>query len=553
MGCPPSDAARNDGGKKGRCDRRVWVSAGAVFVLLVTLVIGVSNQGGFYSTARLHLALGLGLALALTLSAGPDALHALRRPPALTGLLLAAWILAASAMHGSLDRGLPAAGLAAGIAAVYMIVPCLLQADREMLAVSLIWLGGLVALTSWLGVVLHLHRWAWEGQGLWRASGAITYPNATAVILVSLALWSLAQMPVPPGLGQGTGDSAALGPAWMVPALTTMMLTAAAATLSRGGALALLVGCAVLLPLAGPATRRAAVPPVAGAAVSFAALVPCLRSGQPPQPLLATIGLAAGTVIGTRADGNARARQRSLLTAVTKVVGLEPRENGTLVPRSLLIGTGAAFAAGLVVLADGFEHSLRQIVDARVLTGPSYRGEAARAALERIADSPWIGAGPGEGQVTWTTSSGVNRTLIFLHDEYLQVVLELGVLTGLLVLLHLVLSAASSWKSGPPCEGTASALLIRRSTRAGGLAAFAAFAVHSAVDFTWHLPALPLVVATLLAFALPTAEHVHRPGSSSGSVPDDIDVRDDVADVREGPSNNSDKSSITHSAHPPMT
>ncbi|MDQ1292252.1 MAG: hypothetical protein QG608_130 [Actinomycetota bacterium] len=553
MGCPPHDAARDDAGEKGRYDRRVWASAGAVFVLLVTLVVGVSSQGGFYSTTRLHLALGLGLALALTLTAGLDALQTLRRPPVLTGLLLAAWILAVSALHGALDHGLPAAGLAAGIVAVYMIVPCLLQADREMLAASLVWLGGLVALTSWSGVVLHLHRWAWEGQGLWRASGAITYPNATAAILVSLALWSLAQMPLPPGRGQGTATSAAFGPAWIVPALTTVMLTAAAATLSRGGALALLVGGAVLLLLAGTATRRAAVPPMVGATVSFAALVPCLRSGQPPQPLLATIGLVVGTMIGTRADENARARQQRFLTTVTTAVGLKPRDRGTVVPRALWIGAGTAIAAGVVVLTDGFEHSLRQIVDARVLTGPSYRMEAAGAALERITDSPWIGAGPGEGQVTWTTSSGVSRTLIFLHDEYLQVVLELGVLTGFLVLLHLAAGAASAWKAGTPREGSAAPPQLRRSARAGGLAAFAAFAVHSAVDFTWHLPALPLVVATLLAFALPAAEHAHSPGPASGSVPDDIDVRDDIADVSEGSSNNSGKSSITYSTHPPMT
>jgi len=545
--------AQDRAGGKGEPDRTVWASAGAVFVLLVTLVIGVSSQGAFYSRTRLHLALGLTLAVALTLPAGSRVLDALRRPPALTGSLLAAWILAVGAMHGTLGRGLPAAGLAMGVVAVFVVVPCLLAVDREMLASSLVWIGGLVGLTSWLGVVLHLHRWAWEGQGLWRASGAITYPNATAALLVSLALWSVARMSLPSDPDRDTTTSVAFGPRWTVPALVTVMLTAAAATLSRGGALALLAGGAVLLVRSAPGTRGAAVHPVLGATVAFAGLAPSLLSGEPARPLPAVVGLALGILIGVRADEQVRARQNSVLTGAAAAVGLVPGEPRRRILRAAAAGGVAVLAAGPLLLADGFVRSLHKITDVRVLTGPSYRVDAARAAFDRITDSPWIGTGPGEGEVSWTTSSGVSRSLMFLHDEYLQVVLELGVLTALLVLVHLLACAHSVLRAPRVPHESLSSRRARRNAGAGGLAAITAFAVHSALDFTWHLPALPLVVAAVLALTPSGPECMEQPERGQESTPDDVDVRDGVTDVREAPAKNVDKSSITHSTHPPMT
>ena len=115
-----------------------------------------------------------------------------------------------------------------------------------MLLTGLMCCGVFVAGLGWLGVVLHDPRWAWQGQGLWRASSTLTYPNATAVVLAMLALLAIAR-------------SSAPAPSILLRLATTGLFTGLAATLSRAGLLALAVG--ILDPgrphrSAGSAARR---------------------------------------------------------------------------------------------------------------------------------------------------------------------------------------------------------------------------------------------------------------------------------------------------------
>lgn len=85
----------------------------------------------------------------------------------------------------------------------------------------------------------------------------------------------------------------------------------------------------------------------------------------------------------------------------------------------------------------------------------------------------------------------------YVHNEYLQVLAELG-FVGLALLIVLLASLAwAVWRGRPHAPSTA--------VWAGAAAGLAALAVHSALDFLWHLPAIPLAGAVLAGLVLPTA------------------------------------------------
>jgi hypothetical protein len=66
--------------------------------------------------------------------------------------------------------------------------------SREMVLSGALAVGVAVAMTGWLGVALHQRLWGLPSQGLWRAASTLTYANATAALLVPLALVALARL-----------------------------------------------------------------------------------------------------------------------------------------------------------------------------------------------------------------------------------------------------------------------------------------------------------------------------------------------------------------------
>jgi hypothetical protein len=126
----------------------------------------------------------------------------------------------------------------------------------------------------------------------------------------------------------------------------TGLLTGLAATMSRAGALALVVGLIVLAGLRGPGvTARAAVGPVAGALVAILGLLPSMPAASPPRPALALVGLGAGLALAAMV---ARVRRWPALVLVGGV---------------LLAGV-----AGLLLSAGGggMGGAAQQVADARV-------------------------------------------------------------------------------------------------------------------------------------------------------------------------------------------
>jgi O-antigen ligase len=103
--------------------------------------------------------------------------------------------------------------------------------------------------------------------------------------------------------------------------------------------------------------------------------------------------------------------------------------------------------------------------------------------------------GPGRIALVWTTADG--RTVIsrYAHNEYLQVLVQLGVIGFLLLLVLLAAITRTVW------QGRAAAPSPQ--LWAGVAAGLVALAVHSGLDFLWHIPAIPLLGALLIGLTTP--------------------------------------------------
>ena len=443
-------------------------------LVVVALVAAVGAMGGY--AWPLQVAMGLLLALALVLarrSAGGLRLDRRLAPTLVAAAVLAIWAVLRGALEGGAASGAAAGALLAGIVVVVLIGRLLSAAERESLAVAAVALGLLVAVTGIVGVALHLEPWALPDQRLWRAASSLTYANAAGGLLAPLALLSAA------GLVARPRAVARL-------LTTTMLLAGLGATMSRGGLAALLAGAAVLAALVGvrPLLREV-WPPVLGAAVVVAGLVPSLPVGRPPAPVTAAIGLAAGLTTAVLA-GRPRARPVVLGVALA----------GALAAAPLVLDVPAA---------------------PRLTLASPDRVDELRAAFRLVAERPLVGVGPGRAQLVLPSPDGSFRVARYVHNEYVQVLAEFGAIGAALLATLL---------------GTAAWLLVRSRPAArepvlwaGVVAGLAGFALHSAVDFLWHLPVLPLTAALLFGLALPvrkgdTCSTAHRPGSLQRSSSD---------------------------------
>ena len=251
-----------------------------------------------------------------------------------------------------------------------------------------------------------------------------------------------------------------------------VLLVGLGATVSRAGVLVLLAGLAVLMALSGVATTlRQAVPPFVGASIGFAALLPVLPAGTSARPWLAVGGLLVGvlvTIFLTRL-----VHHRAVAAFLT------------LVPLTLAtVGAAGGLARPAVMTVAGS----RLTLDSFGRTG------AARAAVRMVAAHPWIGVGPGRARFFWVDPGGHGFVARYAHDEYLQLLAELGFvgLTILLALLAaLILVLARGRRAAPEVPPL----------WAGTVAAFAVLVVHSGFDFLWQIPAIPLAGGLLVGLA----------------------------------------------------
>jgi hypothetical protein len=240
-------AGRSGARADGTSER--WTTQLAGFLLLVAATAGLLGQGAYYPSMQRPVGPLIAAATLLGLVARPLTRDDLGLPPVVLALALAAWAVFDGALVGVVGAGVGPALLLVGVVAVLLVCRRLRSEDRELLLAGLIGIGLLVAAAGWLGVAGRAGSWAFQAQGLWRASSTLTYPNATAALLAVISLLVLGRLVATPG-------SVPLALA------ATGLLTGLAATMSRAGALALVVGLLVLAGLSGlGATARAAVGP----------------------------------------------------------------------------------------------------------------------------------------------------------------------------------------------------------------------------------------------------------------------------------------------------
>ncbi len=423
----------------------------STLLVVAALAAAALAQGGYYRTGQWAVA-GL-LAVAAVVEGRRSGFSvAVRQPLVRVCGALAAWSVVAAVLAGDGSSALSTVLVLAGGVIVVGTCAHLDAGQRDQLGAAVVVLGVLVALTGWMGVAWHREPWALVDQGLWRAATTITYANAAAGFLAVVALQSLAR-----SSGRPSSPWSAAG--------NCLLLTALGATFSRGGLLAFVAGTMVLGRLLGVSTLvRTAAAPAVGALIALAGLWPSVPASSPARAALAVGVLAVGLLV---AVGTAR-----------------------LPPRRLLIGALAGVPL-LVLLASGpVSEATASIAAARFDVSSSDRAGEATSALRLAARHPVAGVGPGNADLSWERSDGALFVARYAHNEYLQILAELGVV-GLMLLLALMAVVVRTVRRSSLASAS-------RPLWAGAAAGLMAFAVQGLFDFGWHLPAIALTGAVLV-------------------------------------------------------
>jgi len=162
--------------------------------------------------------------------------------------------------------------------------------------------------------------------------------------------------------------------------------------------------------------------------------------------------------------------------------------------RKLLIGLIAAavalpFATALLSRSDEGSNSFGASATRLTATG-SNRAQYWRVAVDQCAGRPLIGHGVGSYAGAWLKHRTIDEKVVNAHSLPLETAAELG-LAGLLLLVAAVAGVV---------------LALRRSTDpeavAGSAAALLTWAVASASDWHWQVPAVTAVSVSLIGLAL---------------------------------------------------
>ena len=118
-----------------------------------------------------------------------------------------------------------------------------------------------------------------------------------------------------------------------------------------------------------------------------------------------------------------------------------------------------------------------------------------------------VGTGIGRSRFLWATGDGNGQIAQYVHNEYLQTLVDLGAIgAGLLLLLLAAIVVLVRRGRGYP---------HRPGIWAGAAAALVAFAVHSGVDFLWHIAVLPLAAGLFLGLAAPAIGGITARGTTA--------------------------------------
>ena len=473
------------------------------------LVVYLSLQGGGYDViVRGEIGLLTWWAVLLAAVAGLLAGRSLPRSARVAVLVLglfATWTTLGAIWGESAERAVEEAARVWGYAGVFVLA--LIAQGRGGLRRTAASLGAGIAVVGILALLSRLHP-DWFP------------PNEIAEFLPTTA----SRISYPLGYWNGVGALIALGApllAWHASAARSLgaralaaaalppLLLAAYLTLSRGGAIDLAVGAAVLVALH---PRRLQILPTLVIAAAGGLLLVVLASSRDAlqaglldeaaksegdQMLLATTGVAVIAGLAQAGISGAARSGRIRWPSVPRGLALQ------IAGGTALVIVAVALAAGLPgSVSNGFEE-FKQPVD----PGDSAsRFESASGngrwqywgrAVDAFESEPVTGIGPGSYQYFWARDPGLPGAVRDAHSLYVETLGELG-LPGLLILL-----AATGWVLWFGIRRCLAAAGARRALLAALVASCSVFAFGAAIDWIWEIAVLPIVfllaAAALLA------------------------------------------------------
>jgi O-antigen ligase len=470
----------------------------AALIAPVLLIVGLALAGGGFDVSSRHIAgLAVWLVVVALLVLGAGSRAKLGRPfYRVAGLIGGLALLSAisSLWSGSIELSAIEADRILVYLSFFLAAFLIAQTDerRQRFAEGLAIAVALVALlglgSRLLPHVLEVGDSLGTGPrlryplGYWNANGAI------AGIAIALLLWTSRR---------ATWSAMR----WLSVAAMPAVLLTIYFTYSRGGLLALLVGCGCLLVLS-----RDRLWMLATLAIGVIGGLPAVLAVQARRSLADNLSSQAAvdqgvTVLLILLAGTALAL---LLYAVLRRA--ESRE-GSLTGRALRLSQSplllkrvallaAVLAIGVAIAVGGRAWHQFSSPDIQFPNHPEQhfgdlsgagRYDFWRVAIDAAREKPILGHGAGTYEFSWEQHRSITLPVHDAHSLYLEAFAELGVVGGLLVLAlvgTLLWCGFSAWRAAPYPE---------RERHAALFAAMLAFAVGAAFDWFFEIAALGAV------------------------------------------------------------
>lgn len=402
--------------------------------LVVLIAIGTWRTGAFFKPDVVTLPC-LCLALALV---SPAVWAWLRRNPvslAAGAVATTWWIVDAQVWAHSIESWRLAATWVCA-AAGYGVSRALPSPAKRIGALAVTIIGFALSVAGLALVAARSTTWTWPDERSLRFQGPLTYPSAIGLyLLITLVA----------GIEIGRSGEA---PSWsrLMTPVRAVILLGVVATDSRGALLALVV----LLFFRG--IRWEIGQAVVAAAIASPVLLFGQRDGVRPWLILGAGLVAVG-------------------------VATVPRHVVRKAIRYLAIpalGVTAWLLATQHHAVSGFDASWTE------------RGHILRGAVKVFTAHPILGAGP-DPFIPTSTLSGQPGVDAFAHNEFLELLLSVGVVGSLVLVVACYLAVRPLWK-----RRSALAAPVLAAAAAGGL-----------VDFVWHFPALGMLCGAVAGFGTP--------------------------------------------------
>lgn len=491
-------------------DSSVRVDPAAILIAIVVFTVGYEN-GGYGLTARTFLAIGVWLVLVVGGSLGLLARDGVPRRAILAALLLASfalWTLVTSIWAPSAEDAFSEFDRTALYVGLFMLA---IATGRSRGRAT--WIAGLALAIDAVVVVAILSRFF---PSLFpERSLAAFLPNASSRLSFPLGYWNalaiLAALGVPltaAAVAHSRPRVARAAATCSMPAVASVIVLAS----SRGGAIALVIGCVAFLACSG--SRAVALRFVLVGAVGAVLAVVALRSQS------AIVDGPLGTPAAVHAGHVAAALLLAVLAvtfalsfaleryAPAAVAAPSPRVVRALAVVVVLVIAAAIVAAHPVRHFQDFQQppaagAAANFSTAHLTSGSgSGRWQFWSVAVHEWESAPVVGRGAGSYQSWWAEHAPFTYFLRNAHSLYLEVLGEVGLIGFVLLVGSIGVGLVTGIQAARRSTG------VDRERIAALVGTGLAFFATAAIDWTWQLTVVALVGVValgLLAASLPGA------------------------------------------------